>query len=886
MRTHSVPRSGAAPRDGALWPLTGRTEELRAAETAMRAGGLVLSGAAGVGKTRLAGHLLGTAGPPWQPVWFAATDSSRSIALGAFGAAASEAALGSDTLERTQRLVSALAAAPPGRRALIGVDDAHLLDEVSAFVVHQLVSRHLAVVVLTARSHTSCPAAITALWKDRLIERIELQPLSESETRGLLETALGGQIESSSFRRLWDITRGNTLFLRQLTADETAAGRLHRAGPVWVWEGRPAVSPGLSELIAHRMGALDAELRDVLDMLALAEPIEATVLAELTDPAALEQAETQQLIDIDTVSGRCSVRLAHPLFGEARRAAAGEMRLRTLRSRLADALAHTDDTDPRIVVQRAMLALESDHRPEPVLLTVAARAAMQLLDLTTAERLAYAAGQAGGDPVTQLTYALVLVLLGRGADAETVLARLESADEVTVRVHAATVRAANLVWMLGDPVGADAVLAACEPDAERHGLHAAHQAVSACMHVVQGRPRRGADTAAAALADPGLPPFHAVMASAAYVQGLGALGDIAGMERAATEGFAFAAHNPETSHLRFWFGALQVRAYRLSGHLDRDRQVVDRLREQAEHAPPGIASAQITLLRGHSALAHGELAEALRWLEDTRAAIDLYRESSGLRAAVLLWLAEAYAMSGRHDVASEALRELESVLPAQYTFMRTAARLSTAWALAAEGAITEATAVVNEAVLAARERGEYGNEVLCLQTATQFGDPSGAPRLAALTELVQGPRAAIAAEHAAALAARDATGVERAAARYLDMGDMVAAADAYAQAGSLYTAAGRNGHAQLAVREAHRLADTCATADTPALRIAMQPVALTGREREIIHLVAEGLTSRKIAERLHLSTRTVEGHLYRAAQKTGVANRDELVAFLLGRAVE
>ncbi|MFE3442734.1 LuxR C-terminal-related transcriptional regulator [Nocardia sp. NPDC059180] len=882
----SVPGTGGASRNGALWPLTGRAEEMRAAKVAVRAGGLVISGAAGVGKTRLAGRLLGEAGPPWQPVWFAATDSSRSIALGAFGAAASEAALGTDTLERTQRLVSALATAPPGRHALIGVDDVHLLDEVSAFVVHQLVSRHLAAVVLTARSHMPCPAAITALWKDRLIERIELQPLSEDETRRLLENALGGQIESTSFRRLWDITRGNTLFLRQLTADETAAGRLHPAGPVWVWEGQPAVSPGLSELIAHRMGRLDAELRDVVDVLALAEPLDAKVLTQLADESALEQAESQELIEIDTTTGRCLVRLAHPLFGEARRAAAGEMRLRTLRSRLADVLAHTDDTDPRIVVQRAMLELESDHRPEPVLLTVAARAAMHLLDLTTAEKLAHAASAAGGDPATQLTYALVLVLIGRGADAETVLARLESAPNVNVRVHAATVRAANLVWLLGDPARAHTVLSACEPDAELNGLHSAHQAVSACVQVVQGHPRRGADAAAAALADPGLPPFHAVMASAAYVQGLGAIGDVAGMEDAATQGFSFAAHSPETSHLRFWFGALQARAHRLAGHLDRDRDNVGRLREQAEHAPPGIASAQITLLLGHSALARGRLGEAVRWLEDTRAAIDLYPESSGLRAALMLWLSEAYAASGRHEAAVEALRELESAMPPQYMFMRTAARVSAAWTLAAEGAITEAVAAMREAARSARHRGEHANEVLCLQTATQFGDPSGAPRLATLAELVQGPRASIAAEHAAALAGHDASGLEQASARYRDMGDTVAAADAAAQAGALYAAAGRNGHAQLAIRQAHRLAAVCDIADTPALRIASQPVALTSREREIIHLVAEGLTSRKIAERLHLSTRTVEGHLYRAAQKTGVTNREELVAFLFGRSTE
>lgn len=295
--------SGAASRSDALWPLTGRAEELRAAQAAVRAGGVVLSGAPGVGKTRLAGQLLDAASPRWRPQWFTATDSSRSVALGVFGALASDSALGADTLVRTQRLVSALSAAAPGRRVLIGLDDAHFLDEVSAFVVYQLVVRRLASVVLTVRSHTPCPDAITALWKDGLLDRLELQPLSESEIHHLVETALEGAIESTSFRRLWEITRGNTLFLRQIIGDERAAGRLHRAGPVWVWDGQPAVSPGLSDLIARRMGRLEEPVREVVDVLALAEPIDVAVLLELADLSALEQAERQQLVDIARAGG-------------------------------------------------------------------------------------------------------------------------------------------------------------------------------------------------------------------------------------------------------------------------------------------------------------------------------------------------------------------------------------------------------------------------------------------------------------------------------------------------------------------------------------------------------------------------------------------------------
>jgi DNA-binding CsgD family transcriptional regulator len=55
---------------------------------------------------------------------------------------------------------------------------------------------------------------------------------------------------------------------------------------------------------------------------------------------------------------------------------------------------------------------------------------------------------------------------------------------------------------------------------------------------------------------------------------------------------------------------------------------------------------------------------------------------------------------------------------------------------------------------------------------------------------------------------------------------------------------------------------------------------LTSREREIVMLLGEGLPSREVAQRLTLSVRTVENHIYRAMAKTGVDSRDELTALL------
>ena len=45
-------------------------------------------------------------------------------------------------------------------------------------------------------------------------------------------------------------------------------------------------------------------------------------------------------------------------------------------------------------------------------------------------------------------------------------------------------------------------------------------------------------------------------------------------------------------------------------------------------------------------------------------------------------------------------------------------------------------------------------------------------------------------------------------------------------------------------------------------------------------LIGEGLSNRAVAERLTVSVRTVESHIYRAMAKTGTTSRDELAALI------
>ena len=145
-------------------PLTGREDELafigRALSGVGNYSGVVIVGAPGVGKTRLAREVLTRAHASGDRTkWIVGTESARPIPLGAFSASLNDVM--SDPLSSVRHLISSFGFGQ--RRALIGVDDAHLLDKLSAHVVHQLAQSDGARLVVTLRSGGGEPDAVTAL---------------------------------------------------------------------------------------------------------------------------------------------------------------------------------------------------------------------------------------------------------------------------------------------------------------------------------------------------------------------------------------------------------------------------------------------------------------------------------------------------------------------------------------------------------------------------------------------------------------------------------------------------------------------------------------------------------------------------------------------------
>ena len=870
--------------------LRGRDDELAALRRALGGAGnyagVVIAGPAGVGKTRLARELVGTAaGNGTRTNWISGTASARPIPLGAFSITLGDAA--AEPAPSVRRVINALVAQQRQGRTVIGVDDAHLLDGFSAHVVHQLAQTREARLVVTVRTGAGEPDAVTALWKDKLLYRLDLEPLSAAATREVVEQILEGPVDAQSAQRFWRLTRGNALFIQQLVKDQVAAGRIRRVAGVWLWDGDVAVSQSMSDLVGNRLDQLPPEQALMLDALTLCEPLDLDVLLELVSREDLETAEQLNLVRVERTGRRLLARFAHPLFGELRRSAAGEMYRSKLRGQLSGLLAKhapPGDADPQRTVVRAQLALDSDLPPDPQLFLDAGEHAMRMLDVDLAERFAEAAASADPAAAAQLQAHCILATRG-GEEADQFLANLRPADDAERRGWA-LMRAVNMIWVLARPAEAAAILAQLADqggtDDETGAERAARLAVEACVDAVNARCATAEEKARAAIDSGQLSDLNAFMATLALVMSAGALGHAADVVPVAYEAIERAAGSYETAPMRFWFGGVYLRACRLNGLLDECQRATEVLSELARDAP-GRPYANLIFLRGHAALLRGELREAARLLREALAAAERHGAAT-LRPACYFALTEVHAKLGEADAAAEMLANARAVVPAEYLFMQTAFALATGWAQAAAGQLTGAVDTVLAEAAVARERGQPTHELACLQAATQWDCGERIAEVATRARELAGeidiPLAATVAAYADALSRGDGEALLEVVEAYRHSGDRCTAADAAAQAAVALTAAQSRSRGLYAASIAAQLAAECGGLCTPATRSPVSPTPLTGRQREVAELVAAGLSNKQIADRLVTSVRTVEGHLYRACQRVGASSREDLAAIM------
>jgi DNA-binding CsgD family transcriptional regulator len=828
-----------------------------------------------VGKTRLVWEVLDRVGSEQYVSRRAvATQASRLIPFGALAPLLPAQLPGATDRVNLLRLAAEALVTPAGpRRLLLGVDDAHLLDDLSAALVHQLVRTAAAFVLVVVRSGEPAPDSITALWRGRLAERIDLGVLLPADIEQILVEHLHGPVDGATVQRLCQVSTGNALMLRELVAAGHQAGALRQVEGVWRWQGPWVLAPRLAELIEQRLGRLDAAEREVLELLAYAGPIGPDLLARLVSAEAIEAVEARGLCWVEQQGKRTVVHLGHPIYAEALRAKMPVLRTRRRQRQLAETVEVTGARRLDDCLRIATWRLASGSKvPSPVLLTAAQRA-WTLMDLALTEQMARAAFQAGAELDASNILWQVLMLQNRIDEGLQILAGLDKVTANDRECANLALGRAYLYWgnhptNLHLTVIQDALKKIVDPTirAELQAFQAAMYTHACQFHI------------ATSLADetlrvddlPGVVLAHAYFANAMALLFSGNLGQATALFDCVLEALGPAPGIPWLEPIGLiWRCQAQI----LDGQLDAAAASAEAAYIRGLSKGSNAVIALACLTRGQVCRAQGQLQQSIRWLREGPA---LLREDRGFVSPIQGELAHAAALLGEVTTAETALAEADATRRHNFVVYHQWLDLARPWIAFARGDRTEAIRQALRNAAALREAGATIYEAVALHDAARLG--AAAKVADTLDALVQGCDSALLpllAAHARALADRDGAALERASTGLESVGALLLAAEAAAEAAHAHRRSGHVDSARRAAARAIALADQCKGATTPTLDSLESP-GLTPRQRKIATMAARGMSDEGIAEQLTLSKRTVQNHLAQVYRKLGVHGRTEL----------
>jgi DNA-binding CsgD family transcriptional regulator len=861
------------------WPLVGRGHELAFIERARAdaTSAVALVGSAGVGKSRLAAEALRLAQKEGLVTrWVQATRSAATVPLGAFAGIIPEGARSEDPWELLRLSVTALRELGAGRPLVLGIDDAQLLDASSAALVLELTLSEAAFVVMTVRSGEPVPDAIVSVWKDAGAARLELDTLDPQETNTLAEAIVGGPIQESALRWIYATSLGNPLYVRELTFGALSGGALSEVHGLWRMSAWPAVSASLTELIAARMtGLSDAEQR-ALELLAVGEPLRVSELVSLTGVELVAGLEARGLAVLGDGSPSAQATLSHPLYGEAIRAALPAFAARQIRLALADAVVGRETPEAGDSLRVARWLLEAD----------------QLIPRSTLLEAAAAANLAG-DPQLGVRLARRAVDAGAGIRASLLLARAHT-------IQSEYEQAAQ-------------VLAAAEPDIDNEinavdyleqqtavlyfGLRRSEE-----FHQLLDRAHAWWDSPEwhdrlsplRLIGDSEAPPNLAAAASAEILADLSVDPEV--RRRVAP---VHAAHLLNSGRVRDAFElARRIRpivplrdltdeiAFVLWSAIAIESGLAwDELETWATAAlTDGIrlasraAAGRGALALGGLRFSQGRFIEAGRWYAEAELQLEQH-DTGGLLAIANSMQVGIALFTNDHDAVGLALARCRAAVGEHVPLgnqLPYVARAE-AWAVLAEGDPPRAQRLFLEAAGRLRERPLYAARLT--YEALRAGAPARrvVSDLQALARRCDAPLTAAYAAHATARVADDPDALVAVVDAMEKIGALRYATEIAADAASAYHRAGYEDSARRAATHCRALhAQGQGATLPPIVGLDETATTLTSRERQLVDLARRGLTNTQIADRLVLSVRTVESHLYHAMQKLGISNRQDL----------
>lgn len=849
--------------------LIGRDTQLDDLRSRISAGhSFALVGAAGVGKTALLREL--TQDLDDRVRTFHASAGLTAVPLGLFASLHTSETTSPDPMSLLVNTKRALL--DQRDDIVVFIDDLQLADPMSTSLLHDLLRSREATVVATVRTTSPVTPEVRSLWTDGSLERIEVLPLDRIKTTEAAAGLLGGTLSPDTETKVWEMSRGNPLFLTELLRGAVESGTLVEREGTWQTNGNLTSSTRITDVVSDRLHTLSQTGRETMQVLsAAAVSLPQAALEDASSPAGLTALVTAGLVEFETESAK--VRLTHPMYGEVTHAQMSHQRRQDVLLKLLRSLDSDSDIDP---ISRGRWAVECQDDSSTELLVRAAAAARDRFDFDAAHRFA-AAAYTYDQSFEIALLAASADLWGEHADrGEREVDRLSSiavSDEE--RFKLAQVRAAYTALRKGE-------------------FEAALSQLDSIEHALT-EPR----WKSAAIAERSTYMiFGPLFASIGPT--VGPLIDDENLDDDVLERLIFSLSafyaftcNPQANRdvynrwLRLWesrrvegriidtlpAGAL-VASLTHAGEFDEARSSVSWLIRELEEAKCYVLADAMELMVTFARFEQGYLDESVEALQTGLSQVRR-ADPAAIYPDALVRLAFCQTLRGQVPEAEDLLAELES-LPAERRFIAESRRLRTRGFLIARRDMGTAISLLQEAVEVATFSGHTFTEAMHHHEFTRLGRPDlaidGLERLSSGFPPESRPQLWLG--HTQALLANDALRLEECSALVEQRGSIVVAAEIAAQARDAFEADGRTASAMRAGEATRRLKDLSGAVASPALLVS--PKYLTTRETEVARLVASGLSNREVAEQLGSSKRTIDNQMSSVYSKLGINGRSGL----------
>ncbi|MHA7277753.1 helix-turn-helix transcriptional regulator [Arthrobacter sp. Hz1] len=853
--------------------------------------GAIVVGEPGLGKTALSRALAEALADEVTVVHVSAQPSLQKIPFGALAPYLTDLSVADagSPVAIYRALIRHLGQHKAGSPApLFIVDDAHDLDDSTSVLLAQLIATRRARALVLARPTPGPPSEFVALWHDGMLKRYDLEPLNRQDIHELCVRVLGNQILASVSALLSRTSEGNPMFLLALLHPDARSKYLVQRNGVWCLSGeRPGIDLRLTDLIKGQLrGRTTAEL-EILETVALAEPVALSVLRESCDPHAVDMLIDAQLLALSP-GFDSRVALAHSLYGEVLRAQVPIGRSMAIRRRL---LKLSEDQTGSIegFLRWVSWGLDCGAVLDDATLLKAAIVANRLFDPAFAIR----AARVVKAPKLK-SRALVEIAHARMTRGDFDYAR-ELVDEALLNCGSLRIAKEATLLSIDLRMRSGSSSREIQNDVDRWAetidriererkvpssrsvriSRMGCRLLSCFVLNLEGQYRESEKHLRQIRAEPDGTDETRLAALALLGEVLGSTGRSLEGAAVTTEGLAIIAANGHRFKRHEGFVITRHGMSLIRG--GQFTEVGTLLATYSQAADGGMVyfGGMLEFFEGIIALRQGRMRTARKRL---MLAVEGFRESDTAQLLAMSTGMAAYAcaMAGDTAGAQHYSAEFATLPPHGSLQARLQGRIH---AVASEAKFRGATASISELCLIGDKADSAGMTTLAasaFELAVHLGDTHSLAPLQRITSGFEGTDGAIVNAMAGAMLAKDVAALEAAAHQALRGDYLLIAAECLGMAINLLAQQGQSQRSRALQPTLNSVVEKLEGMHGQQFSEELSATKLTQREQDIVSLASQGHSNRDIAALHGVSVRTVEGHLYRIFAKLGISRREDL----------